>query len=134
MKLADDVRGFLDVPRFAVLGTLNPDGSPHLTAMWYARREDEVIVNTTHERLKSRNLATDQRVSLLVGEAERYVRLDGLARAIASGEEALRDIRALGIRYDGEAAADRQVRAVWTKQQRVTYAIAIRRVYRYGFD
>ena len=128
------MRGFLDPPRFAVLGTVNPDGSPHLTVMWYERRGDEVVVNTTQERLKSRNLATDQRVSVLVGEAERYVRLDGVARAIASGEDALQDIRALGVRYDGEAAAERQVRAVWGKQRRVTYAIAIRRVYRYGFD
>ena len=134
MKLAEDVRSFLDVPRFAVMGTVNPDGSPHLSAMWYERRGDEVVVNTTQERVKARNLATDPRVSLLVGEAERYVRLDGVARAVAFGDDALKDIRALGVRYDGEEAAERQVRAVWGTQDRVTYVIQIRHLYKYGFD
>ena len=133
MKLGEDVRTFLDVPRFAVLGTVNPDRSPHLSVIWYDRRGDEVIVNTTQERMKARNLAEDPRASLLVGESERYVRLDGVAHAVAFGDEALQDIRALGVRYDGEAAADRQVRAVWGKQDRVTYAIQIRRLYKYGF-
>jgi PPOX class probable F420-dependent enzyme len=133
MKLGEDVRDYLDVPRFAVMGTLNPDRSPHLTVIWYDRRGDEVIVNTTQERVKARNLAEDPRVALLVGEAERYVRLDGVARAVAFGDEALQDIRALGVRYDGEQAADRQTRNVWGKQRRVTYAIQIRRLYKYGF-
>jgi PPOX class probable F420-dependent enzyme len=134
MKLPDDVRAFLDAPRFAALGTVNPDGSPHLTVMWYERRSDEVVFNTTGERIKSRNLAGNPRVSLIVGESDRYVRLDGVGRLVASGEEALEDIRRLGVRYDGEAAAERQARAVWGAQQRVTFAIAVRHVYRYGFD
>jgi len=134
VKLGEDVRSFLDVPRFAVMGTVNPDGSPHLSAMWYERRGDEVVVNTTQERVKARNLATDPRVSLLVGEAERYVRLDGVARAVAFGDDALKDIRALGGRYDGEEAAEQQVRAVWGTQDRVTYVIQIRHLYKYGFD
>jgi PPOX class probable F420-dependent enzyme len=134
MQLDADVRGFLDTPRFAVMGTVNPDGSPQLSVIWYERRGDEVVINTTRERAKARNLTADPRASLLVGETDRYVRLDGLARAVAFGDEALKDIRALGVRYDGEAAADRQVRAVWGKQERVTYAIAVRRVYKYGFE
>ena len=134
MKLGADVRAFLDVPRFAVMGTVNPDGSPHLSVIWYERRGDEVVVNTTQQRVKARNLSTDPRVSLLVGETERYVRLDGVARAVAFGGEALQDIRALGVRYDGEAASERQVRAAWGKQDRVTYSIEIRRLYKYGFD
>lgn len=133
MRLRADVRAFLDAPRFAVMATLNPDGSPHLTVIWYGRREDEVIVNTTEERVKTRNLGDDPRVSLLVGDGDRYVRLDGIARAVASGREALADIRALGVRYGNDAAADERAAAEWGRQARVTYAIAVRRVYRYGF-
>lgn len=128
------MRAFLDRPRFAVLGTLNEDGSPQLTVIWYGRREDEAIVNTTAPRKKAANIARDPRVSLLVGEAERYVRLDGDARVVASGDAAVRDIHDLAVRYDGEAAAEQQTREVWSKQERLTYAIAVRRVYRYGFD
>ena len=134
MKLDDDVRTFLDAPRSADLATINANGSPQLSVIWYERRGDEVVVNTTTERVKARNIDRDARVSLLVGDPERYVRLDGVARVVAKGPQALADIRALGVRYNGEDAAERQARDVWSTQQRVTYAIAIRRVYRYGFE
>jgi PPOX class probable F420-dependent enzyme len=134
VKLDADVRAFLDAPQLAVLATLNDDGSAHLTVIWYDRRDDEAIVNTTAPRKKAANIARDPRVSLLVGGSERYVRLDGDARVVATGADALRDIRDLAVRYDGVAAAERQTRDVWSKQERVTYAIAVRRVYRYGFD
>lgn len=134
MKLDDDVRAFLDTPRSADLATVNANGSPQLSVIWYERRGDEIVVNTTTERVKARNIDRDARVSLLVGDPQRYVRLDGVARVAATGPQALADIRALGVRYNGEDAAERQARDVWSTQQRVTYAIAIRRVYRYGFE
>lgn len=134
MKIDDAVRAFLDAPRVAVLGTLNLDGSPQLSVIWYERRGDEVVVNTTAPRVKARNMTRDPRASLLVGESEQYVRLDGEARLVASGAEALRDIRGLAVRYNGEEAAERQTRDVWSKQERVTYAIQIKRVYKYEFD
>lgn len=131
MKLPDEVHAFLDAPRFAVLATLREDGSPQLTVVWYGLRGDDAIVNTTVPRSKARNLARDPRVSLLVGEMARYVRLEGDARVIATGAAALRDIHDLAVRYDGAAAAERQTRTVWSTQERVTYAIAVRRIYRY---
>jgi PPOX class probable F420-dependent enzyme len=131
MRLPDAVRAFLDAPRFAVLATVREDHSPHLTVVWYGLRGDELIVNTTVPRSKARNLERDPRVSLLVGEMERYVRVEGQARAVATGTEALRDIHDLGVRYDGEAAAEKQTREVWSKQERITYAIAANRLYRY---
>ena len=134
MKLATDVQAILDQPLPADLATLNADGSPQLSMVWHERRGDEVVINTTVQRVKARNIDRDPRVSLLVGGAERYVRLDGVARLVATGAEALADIRALAVRYEGEAHAATQTRDVWSKQERVTYAIAITRVYRYGFD
>jgi PPOX class probable F420-dependent enzyme len=125
---------FLDAPRPADLATINPDGSPQLSVIWYARRGDEVVVNTTVQRVKAKNMERDARVALLVGDPQRYVRLDGDARIVATGAEALADISALAVRYNGAEAAERMTRDVWTKQDRVTYAIAVRRVYRYGFD
>ena len=133
MKLEDDVRAFLDAPRGADLATINADGSPQLSVIWYERRGDLVVVNTTAQRVKARNMERDARVSLLVGDPQRYVRLDGDARIVSTGTRALADIGALAVRYDGEEAAARLTREVWSKQDRVTYAIAVRRVYRYGF-
>src|SRR5258708_24792557 len=131
MKLPEPVRAFLDAPRFAVLATVREDGSPHLTVVWYERRGDEVIGNTTAPRSKARNIERDPRVSLLVGEMERYVRLEGEARPVVTGTAALADIRGMAVRYDGEDAADRQARTVWSTQERGTHAIAGKRPYRH---
>jgi PPOX class probable F420-dependent enzyme len=134
MKLSDASRRFLDAPRFAVLGTVNRDGSPHLTVIWYALRGDEILFNTTAPRVKPRNLARDPRVSLLVGDMNTYVRVDGTARVVATGADAVRDIHDLGVRYDGAEQADRATRERWSKEERVSYAITIQRVYEYGLE
>ena len=138
--LTPAVRSWLEGPRYAVLATLNPSGSPHITEMWYELRGDEIIFNTTADRAKPRNVEHDARVSLLVSQAKgqptlgttTYVRIDGRARRVADGAKALDDIRRMAVHYDGEAAAERAVQA-YAKQQRVSYAITIRRVYAKGF-
>jgi hypothetical protein len=38
------------------------------------------------------------------------------------------------VRYDGQEAADRQTKKVWGNQDRVTYLIEVRHLYKYGFD
>jgi PPOX class probable F420-dependent enzyme len=138
-ELEPKVRAFLSEPRYAVLATVYPNGAPHLTEMWYELRADEIIFNTTEERTKKRNLEADPRVSLLVsgrkGEPTwarlSYVRVDGSVRRIATGKDALEDIVALSIRYDGpdsEAGA----RATFAGMHRVTYAMSIEQVYPKG--
>ena len=109
MKLEPPIRAFLQEPRYAVLATLNPSGAPHLTEMWYDLRADEIVFNTTEERTKKRNLERDPRASILVSgrngdpvwASVSYVRADGVARRIATGNEALEDIVALSIRTTG---------------------------------
>lgn len=133
------VRAFLAAPRYAVIATVNADGSPQLTEIWYDLRDDQLIFNMTTERLKRRNLARDPRVSLLVSTKKgepawdtlTYVRVDGTAREIATGDEGREDIVRLTARYDGPEEADR-TRAQWYTQDRVTYAIDVRRVYTKG--
>jgi PPOX class probable F420-dependent enzyme len=132
--LDERMRRYLASPRLAVLATLNRDGSPHLSVVWYDVRGDEIVINTTTTRVKARNLARDPRASILIGESERYVRLDGRARAVATGSAALEDIRSLAIRYEGPDAAERNVRELWSKQERLTLALTIADVYAYGFE
>jgi PPOX class probable F420-dependent enzyme len=131
-EIGEAVRRFLDAPRFAAVATLNHDGSPHVTVVWYELRGSEILINTTATRVKARNLSRDPRVAILCGDSERYVRIEGRARLAARGRDALEDIRRLGIRYEGVDAAERQVRAVWSKQERVSYALTAERVYAYG--
>jgi PPOX class probable F420-dependent enzyme len=121
-------RGFLEAPRFGALATVDPDGMPHLTVMWYALDGDEVMFNTARERRKPSNLARDPRVSLLVFDGYSFVRVTGRAREAATGDVALADIHRLAVRYDGEASAARAMERFRT-QERVTYRFRIHRVY-----
>jgi PPOX class probable F420-dependent enzyme len=132
-ELTPAMRGFLDERRLGVLATVNRDGSPHQTVMWYLLDADEVLFNTARGRIKDRNLRRDQRASLMVHDGYRYLRLQGRVRAIEERATAQADIRRLAVRYEGEASADRQVREGFSKQERISYRFRVERVYSGGF-
>ena len=64
--LSAELRRFLEAKRFAVVGSKNPDGSPHLAVMWYLLDGDEIVVNSAEGRIKDRNLALDPRISVMM--------------------------------------------------------------------
>jgi len=78
--LNDEIRRLLDGPNFAVLATINPDGSPQTSAMWIGRDGDDVVFSTLAGRRKHKNLLRDPRASFVVLDAEdpyNYVELRG---------------------------------------------------------
>jgi PPOX class probable F420-dependent enzyme len=126
-------RDFLGEPRYAVLGTTNEDGSAHLTVMWYALEGDEIMFNTAAGRKKPENLARDPRVSLMVPDGYRFVRVDGVVRANDDQAVAQADIRKLALRYyQSEERVRQSVNATWAKQHRITYRMPAQRVYSDG--
>jgi PPOX class probable F420-dependent enzyme len=71
----------LDGRNYAVLSTINADGSPHASVMWVGRDAGDVLMSTVEGRRKHRNMARDPRVSVTVidsADAENYVELRGL--------------------------------------------------------
>lgn len=133
-ELTQAERDFLQEPRVAVLGTVNQDGSTHLTVMWYALDGDEIMFNTAAGRRKPENLARDPRASLVVPDGYRFVRVDGSVTANDDQIAAQADIRNLAFRYyQSEDRVKRSVSATWAKQHRITYRIVAFRVYSSGF-
>ena len=43
-ELAENVRAYLEEVRLAVFGTTNPNGTPHLTGLWYELRGDTIVL------------------------------------------------------------------------------------------
>jgi PPOX class probable F420-dependent enzyme len=127
-------RAFLEEKRFAVVGTKNPDGSPHLAVMWYVLDGDDIVVNSADGRVKDRNLAADPRMSLVVEDGYRWIRFDGRAQIEHDQATAQADIRRLAARYyeDERKVAD-AVRNNFGKQHRITYRLPISRVSGEGF-
>ena len=126
MALTAEQRKFLEAKRFAVLGTVNPSGSPHMTVMWYLLDAEEIVFNTRAGRVKDRNLRRDPRVSLLVysDDGYSYLRVDGRVRTITDQATAQNDIRRLALRYYGdEARVERAMRETFGKQERISYRL-----------
>lgn len=95
--IADNVRAFLEEPRFGVMATINSSGAPQLTVMWYALSEDAdvVVLNSMRGLIKDRNLRRDSRMSLCVEDGMRYVTLEGRAELIEDRAQQEREVNEL---------------------------------------
>ncbi|MBI2323563.1 MAG: PPOX class F420-dependent oxidoreductase [Chloroflexi bacterium] len=131
--ITPEMRAFLTEPRFGVVGTTNPNGSPHLTAMWYLYEGDEVVFNTARGRLKDRNLQRDQRASFIVAEGYKFVRVDGRVTIVDEAAQGQADIRNMAIRYHGQERGEQMSRETFSKQERISYRMSAREVYAQGF-
>ncbi|MER5639958.1 PPOX class F420-dependent oxidoreductase [Kitasatospora sp. NPDC002227] len=65
-QLSDRAKALLDGKTFAVITTLQPDGSPQSSVVWVKHDGDDVLFSTVEGRRKHLNMAKDARVSLLV--------------------------------------------------------------------
>jgi PPOX class probable F420-dependent enzyme len=79
ITLTDVAREVLDGPHIAAIATSNTDGRPQSSLIFVKRDGDTVVFSTIKGRLKTRNMARDPRVSLLVIDKERgrYVEIRG---------------------------------------------------------
>jgi PPOX class probable F420-dependent enzyme len=109
--ISDEVRAFLEEPRFAVMATINRSGTPQLTVMWYALhpRDDVILLNATRGLLKERNLRRDPRMSLCIEDGMRYVTLTGQAELIEDRAQQEREVNELiAPRYIGQRLGSRR--------------------------
>jgi PPOX class probable F420-dependent enzyme len=134
VQVAPEIRSFLEEKRFAVLATINPDGTPQQTVMWYALEDGRIMMNTKRRRRKDRNLLRDQRISLCIEDGQRFVTVAGTAIIDEDPARGQETIKALAVRYDGEAKAEEQVRNDYSKQERITIYLPIESVITHGFD
>jgi PPOX class probable F420-dependent enzyme len=92
----------LDGRNYAVLATVNPDGSPQTSVMWVGRDGGDVLFSTVEGRVKHRNMVRDPRVSVTVIDAadpENYVELRG--RVSMTPDVGRRLDTQLSWKYDG---------------------------------
>src|SRR4051794_23448765 len=84
-------REVLDGPHIAAIATSNADGRPQSSVVFVKRDGDTVVFSTIKGRLKTRNMARDPRVSLLVvgNEKGRYVEIRGTVEITEDPEKRL---------------------------------------------
>ncbi len=131
-KLNDKLREYLTGPRFAVAATINQDGAPQQTVVWYElQQDDRIMMNTRVGRLKEKNLRRDPRMSICVGDDYRYLTIKGRVTLNYDKEQALADIKTLAIRYYGQEKGEQKTRDVYGKQDRVTIYLTIEDIHEY---
>src|ERR1700732_84731 len=107
IQLSDAARALLAGKNYAVLATVNPDGSPQTSVMWVGRDGSDLLFSTVEGRVKHRNMLRDPRVSVTVidsADPENYVELRGRVSMTPDVGRAL-DTR-LSWKYDGQDAGE----------------------------
>jgi PPOX class probable F420-dependent enzyme len=80
IPLSDAALRLVDGRNYAVLATVNPDGSPQTSVIWVGRDGSDLLFSTVEGRVKHRNMLRDPRVSVSVidsADPENYVELRG---------------------------------------------------------
>ena len=126
--LSDWARKLLEGRRHAVLGTVNEDGSPHLTPIWYLFRDERLFVAAPSFTRKVRNVIARPTATLIVDVrspgTERWVAGTGPV-AILRGDESRSVNAAIHERYlTEEARRDPRVGGAFAAVDDVTIRIA----------
>ena len=101
--LSDNLKRLLDSPVFVTIATVQPDGSPQLSPVWVKRDGDDVLISTTVERRKAKNMERDPRVTVLVQPADSpysYAEIRGTAQLVTENAQELID--ELSVKYTGK--------------------------------
>ena len=80
IPLSEATLKLVDGRNYAVLATVNPDGSPQTSVVWVGRDGEDLLFSTLEGRRKHRNMLRDPRVSVSVIDSEdpeNYVELRG---------------------------------------------------------
>ena len=106
--MTDIPAGFLDLlsvkTAFASIATLQPDGSPQVTPVWFDYTNGKVRVNTAKGRVKARNMSVGSKVALSIMDpdnAYRYIQIRGTVTNETT-EGAIAHIDSLAKKYMGK--------------------------------
>ncbi|HLY36285.1 MAG TPA: pyridoxamine 5'-phosphate oxidase family protein [Candidatus Limnocylindria bacterium] len=127
--LTDELRAWLTAElRYPVLAVLTDEGAPNQSVMWFdldPDRPDTILMNTKEGRAKARYLRRDPRVSLCFEDELHWTALRGRVELDEDIDRALRDIRALAVRYGDDPDG-------FNGQHRLTIRMRVEKVIRHG--
>jgi hypothetical protein len=84
--LTEQMRDEASAAARLTLGTINPDGSPHLTFVLFSLDDsDRLLIPTPHSTRKIKNVRERSSVTALIGVASGWVSCYGIAEVIEGG-------------------------------------------------
>jgi PPOX class probable F420-dependent enzyme len=130
VSLPAHVRTFLDEVHTASIATVDPDGAPHQTVVWYRLDpDDRVLLNGRLPRRWQANLRRDGRLAISIIDAADPYRWLGLTavvdEVVEEVERARDDIVALAHRYHPEHGPTAASVAAFRTQQRISFLVRV---------
>jgi len=126
--ISPDVRQYLDQPQLAVVATINEDGSPLQSVVWYMVDGEAIVFNSRVGRRWPGNLARDPRVAVLFVDPTRYVEFTGRVEIDDDPEHGLAVISALARRYTTDPERLARQLEDFRGQTRVTFRLRPERI------
>jgi PPOX class probable F420-dependent enzyme len=74
-----EIAAFLDGSKSLNVASLDKDGAPHLTTLWFARHGDDILFETYGKSQKVVNLRRDPRIAVLCEAGTDYADLRGVS-------------------------------------------------------
>lgn len=103
VSIPESHRDLVERPIVAVLATVNPDGTPQASPVWFDYVDGYIRINSARGRQKDRNMRARPHVSLVIVDPDnpyRYLEVRG--RVVRVTKEGAREhIDALAQRYTG---------------------------------
>ncbi len=122
ISLPQKAKDILDAQNFAHIATLMKDGSPHVSPVWVYRHDDNVMISTGVDRIKTRNIKRDPRVAVSIAPLDAPfppLLLRGKVVELITGEDAVDGFVEVSKKY-GNANPQRPPAA-----ERVVYKIEV---------
>ena len=122
------VRDFLAEPRFISIATVDPDGAPRQSVVWYLLEGDTLVINSRVGRRWPTNLLRDGRLAVsIIDPADPYawIGITGHVEVIDDPEQSQADIAAMARRYypHDPAKAERMIERTFQPQPRISFRI-----------
>jgi len=76
---AEDCWRFIEQSRDLHVATLDADGCPHLTTLWFAVVDGAIVFESFSKAQKILNLRRDPRIAVLVADGDDYANLRGVS-------------------------------------------------------
>ena len=122
IPLPQKAKDILDAQNFAHVATLMKDGSPQVSPVWVYRHDDNVMISTGVDRIKTRNIKRDPRVAVSIAPLDAPfppLLLRGKVVELITGEDAVDGFVEVSKKY-GNANPQRPPAA-----ERVVYKIEV---------
>jgi PPOX class probable F420-dependent enzyme len=104
--LPEEYLDLIDAPLTAVLASIGPDGMPHASPVWFVRDGDDLLVSTTNDRQKFRNLRDRPVASITIVDPDTPLRYLEVRADVTIEPDDANEIRdRIGARQGFDAAA-----------------------------